>query len=1173
MFTKQNQEKISWKQLLDILPNHPASINVHGTGGSSAAYAVSRFLLERHASLIVVTDSVKSAEQFIQDIGFFTRQTAWPVLYFPPYNLLPFKYMAYHNETAARRIKTLYHLIESDPPTLTVTTVGALQQKLLPKDAMTQFSELLMVGEEVDRDNLIQKLVAGGYNRAAVVEEPGDFSLRGGILDVFSPLYPDPVRIEFFGDTVDSIRSFSADTQRTSNRLDEAVILPARETIVQRSEINQIAARIRTRASELGLPVTQVRQIIQRIKEEGVFPGIEGLSSLIYEHLDCFWDYVSSRSLFVFIEPGNLAAAASQFEEQVTHSCQSARDHGQLCVEPSEIAMSWDQIQNHLLDWKPLSFRALPVSSQGTAQLSDGLFCETRVSDTDDLRRSLVAARSSETPFQVLSDWLTKQRSSDKDVLMVCRRPSNHKRLRQILSTYGIEPASIESLADTIAVRGRVYILDGAVSAGFSWPEAGLALITDEEIFGTVYRRPTTPARRKVAEILNLDDLKQGDLVVHADHGIGRYEGLAKLRLNGSTNDFLQLLYKDDDKLYVPVERMNLIQKYMGVDGFVPVLDKMGGKSWERMKDKVKRSAEKIAGELLKLYAQRKVQQGYAYAAGDNYFREFEEGFPFEETADQRKAIEQVLDDMRRPMPMDRLICGDVGYGKTEVALRAAFLAINDGKQVAVLVPTTVLAEQHFETFKSRFERYPVQVASMSRFRPLKEQKQIVDGLKQGTIDIVIGTHRLLQKDIAFKDLGLLILDEEQRFGVRHKERIKRMRANVDVLTLTATPIPRTLHLSLLGIRDISIISTPPEQRRPIVTYISEFDDALVAEAVRKELRRGGQIFFVHNIIRGIQRIADRLRQLVPEVRLGVAHGRMPEDQLEKVMLDFMQKRLDMLVCTTIVESGLDVASANTMFINRADHFGLAQIYQLRGRVGRSDEQAYAYLFIPAESTLTKEAQKRLKVLMEYSDLGSGFQIAMSDLKIRGGGTILGASQSGHIAAVGYDMFLKLMETSIAEIKGEPVIEDLEPEINLPLSAFIGEDYISDIDQRLLIYRRLARMTELKEISDLKSEMTDRFGRLPEESENLLLKIMLKIMAVRAGCKKLDLYDNRLALAFSEAHQKNPFGIIGMITDGSDRCQFTPDHVFKASLTPGTEKSLVAQTKNILIEIARHVNQ
>jgi transcription-repair coupling factor (superfamily II helicase) len=638
-------------------------------------------------------------------------------------------------------------------------------------------------------------------------------------------------------------------------------------------------------------------------------------------------------------------------------------------------------------------------------------------------------------------------------------------------------------------------------------------------------------------------------------------------------NDFLLIFYKDDDKLYLPVERMTQLQKYMGVDDIAASLDKMGGKTWERIKAKVKRSTEKIAGELLKLYAARKVQKGHSFGAVDTYFRDFEDGFPYEETVDQHKAIDDVLADMRRQVPMDRLICGDVGYGKTEVALRAAFLAVGEAKQVAVLVPTTVLAEQHFATFQERFKRYPVTVAALNRFRPAAEQRKIAAGLKEGTIDIVIGTHRMLSKDIEFKELGLLILDEEQRFGVRHKERIKRMRANVDVLTLTATPIPRTLHLSLLGIRDISIISTPPEQRRSIVTFISEFDDSVVADAIAKELARGGQIFFVHNHVQSIQRMADHLTKLVPRVRLAVAHGRMPEEELEKVMLDFMQHRLDMLVCTTIIESGLDVATANTILINRADKFGLSQIYQLRGRVGRSDEQAYAFLFIPNETILTKDAQKRLKVLMEHSDLGSGFQIAMSDLKIRGGGTILGASQSGHIAAVGYDMFLKLMESSIAELKGDPIQEPLEPEINLPISAYLPETYIPDIDQRLSLYRRLARMDALKSISALKAEMEDRFGKLPEEAGNLLLKIMLKVVAVGAGCKRVDLAENQLSLQFSRIHQKRPLAVVDMVSLAPDRYRLTKDNLFTAVLTPGRPNALLSQAKNILIEIARHVNQ
>ncbi|MBU0987898.1 MAG: transcription-repair coupling factor, partial [Proteobacteria bacterium] len=627
-----------------------------------------------------------------------------------------------------------------------------------------------------------------------------------------------------------------------------------------------------------------------------------------------------------------------------------------------------------------------------------------------------------------------------------------------------------------------------------------------------------------------------------------------------------------DDKLYLPVDRMSMIQKYMGVDGIEPSLDKMGGKSWDRVKKRVKRTAEKIAGELLKLYAERKIKKGFAFETVGREAHDFEAGFPYEETDDQLRAIEEVLENMHRPTPMDRLVCGDVGYGKTEVALRASFTAVYNGKQVAVLVPTTILAEQHIATFTERFKRYPVNIACLSRFRSSKEQREILNGLETGRIDIVIGTHRLLQKDVLFKNLGLFVIDEEQRFGVKHKEKLKKLRSTVDVLALTATPIPRTLHLSLMGIRDISIISTPPEHRKSIITYISKFDETIVAEAIRKELGRNGQIFFVLNNIHNIWSVAKYLQKLVPEVRLDVAHGRLDEDALEQVMLRFLNREIDLLVSTTIIESGLDISTANTILINRADRFGLAQIYQLRGRVGRMDEQAYAYLFIPSESTLTKDAQKRLKVLMEYSDLGSGFQIAMSDLKIRGGGTVLGASQSGHIAAVGYDMFLKLMENAMAELKGETVPESLDPEINIILSASIPESYMPDIDQRLLFYRRLAKMTELKDIAEFKSELIDRFGVLPVETENLLLKIMLKVMAIKAGVKRLDLTGNRLSLSFSEAHQKKPQTIADLIVSNGKRFEFLPSQVLNVKLSPGPINSLLLQTKNILKEIEQRVN-
>ena len=1168
----QNQEEISWQQLLTGLRGLKEDADVIGLNRPATAYAVSQIYHVNRAPMLVLLPSAKSAEQFAEQLRLFLDDASGSVLYFPPYNILPFKFMAYHNETAARRIQTLYEMVESPAAPLVVASISGLMQRLLPKSELMRYAELLICGEEVDRDELISKLVSGGYSRVAMVEELGDFSVRGGILDVYSPLYPDPLRIEFFGDFVETIRRFSVETQRTEQDFSEVVLLPAREAILRPSELNEVLGRIRRQASEAGLPVTEVRELVRRIKEEGLIPGMESLLPLIFDRLDTLFDFLPSDTEMVLIEPASLDQAAAEYKEQTDQSYQNASANKRLVVSPETLCLPWGEVLTRLEQYQLIKFKPLEVSGREVLE-GKSRVCRTRVSGTEDVSLALQSSRKSERPFQALADWLVSQVRAGMQAVIMCHRRSQVQRLIELLSRYGISSVEVDSLTNILCGEAQVGLMKGYFKEGFAWPEAGIALIGDEEIFGAGYPSRKTKTRSTAAALLNIEDLKSGDAVVHDEHGIGRYEGLIKLDVDRTFNDYLLIVYRDDDKLYLPVERMNLVQKYMGVDGVAPALDKMGGATWEKIRRKVKRSTEKIAGELLKLYASRKVQRGHSFGAVDTYFRDFEEGFPYEETDDQRKAIEAVLNDMRQPVPMDRLVCGDVGYGKTEVALRAAFLAVSEAKQVAVLVPTTVLAEQHYATFCERFRQYPVRIASLNRFRSAKEQNAIVAELQSGQIDIVVGTHRILQKDIQFKDLGLLVLDEEQRFGVKHKERIKRLRETVDVLTLTATPIPRTLHLSLLGIRDISLIATPPEQRRPIATYISEWDDMVIAEAIRKELARKGQIFFVHNKVKSLERIAGHLQRLVPEVRLIVAHGQMPEDQLEKAMLAFMQRRIDMLVCTTIVESGLDVTSANTIVINRADHFGLAQIYQLRGRVGRGDEQAYAYLLIPNETILTKNAQKRLKVLMEHSDLGSGFQIAMSDLKIRGGGTILGASQSGHIAAVGYDMFLRLMENSIAEIKGDAPAQALEPEINLPISAFLPEHYIEDIDQRLSIYRRLARTEGLKEISALKGEMEDRFGQLPEEASNLLLKIMLKVMATRAGCARLDLGVNRLQLYFSEDHQKRPFGIVDMVASSAKKYRFSPDHVFSASLTGNSIKAQMAQIKNILIDIARHVNQ
>ena len=982
--------------------------------------------------------------------------------------------------------------------------------------------------------------------------------------------------LSFFGDWVDSLRFFSVDSQRTIDTLDEAIILPCREAILTAEDIGPVVARIRECAAHLEMPVTQVRNLVDRIKREGTFPGVESLLPLIYPHLESFFDYIPRDAICVLADPGELEAAANEAQSRAEMNYEAARSDKRLCVTPDRLYLDWSTIKSKIDRLKPLALKLLDVVGQKNDQSATPSSKHLRVADNKDISAVLTGAQSRENLLAPLADWIKEHTSLGQTTLLVCRSNLQVERLQTLLAPYRV-PLRIGSDFKEVALparrrQGEVIICQGEIVKGFVWPDEALAVITETEIFGARQVRRKRRRPPSATALLDFDDLKQGELIVHDDHGIGRYEGLVKLKIEGATSDFLLIFYKDDDKLYLPVDRMTAVQKYRGVDSIVPVLDKMGGKSWQRIKAKVKKSTEKIAGKLLQLYAARKVKRGYRFGMPDESFHHFETGFQYEETADQIQAIEDVLADMNDPKPMDRLICGDVGYGKTEVALRASYLAVESGKQVAVLVPTTVLAEQHHATFTTRFNPYPINLACLSRFRSPAEQRRIIADLKTGKIDIVIGTHRLLQKDVGFKDLGLIVLDEEQRFGVRHKEKLKHLRQMVDVLALTATPIPRTLHMSLMGVRDISVISTPPEFRQPIVTYISEFDDAVMTEAIRREVDRHGQIFFVHNNINSIEKIAQRIQSLVPEVRIGIAHGRQPEEQLEQVMMDFVNRQIDLLVCTTIIESGLDIPSANTIIVNRADRFGLAQIYQLRGRVGRSDEQAYAYLFIPGESLIGKDAQKRLKVLMEHSDLGSGFKIAMSDLEIRGGGTILGASQSGHVASVGYDMFLKLMEESVAELKGEAIQVPLDPEINLPMAAFIPESYIPDIDQRLAAYRRLSKMTTLAEIAEYKKELIDRFGPLPMESANLLLKIMVRALAISAGVKRLDLANNHMMMHFSAEHQNDSSQLVDMVIDGQSRYRFKPNGVLTTKLAGSTSTAQLSQIKNILKEIAQRVN-
>jgi transcription-repair coupling factor (superfamily II helicase) len=693
-----------------------------------------------------------------------------------------------------------------------------------------------------------------------------------------------------------------------------------------------------------------------------------------------------------------------------------------------------------------------------------------------------------------------------------------------------------------------ILLLSQPLSEGFDLqldPNTHLHFLSENELFGERRLGPRKKRRPPGEDLLRFDELDQADIVVHREHGLGIYQGLVTLTVKNITNDFLEIHYQGEDKLYVPVDRLNSISKYKGISDKKPKLDKLGTKAWLHTKKKIKESVWQVAQDLLKLYAKRELQKGVAFSQPGELFHELEESFPFDETSGQQKAISAVLEDLTSEQIMDRLICGDVGYGKTEVAVRAAFKAIEDGFQVAMLVPTTVLAEQHAKTFQERFAGFPVMIESINRFRTQTEQKKILGNLKAGITDMVIGTHRLLSKDVAFNRLGLLIIDEEHRFGVSHKEKIKRLKAEVNVLTLSATPIPRTLQLSLLGIRDLSVINTPPEQRRPIKTFVARYDELVIKEAITRELQRGGQTFLVHNRVRSIEEMARRVEKLAPQARIAVAHGQMPAKQLEEIMVSFVGKEIDVLVCTTIIESGLDIASANTIVINRADRLGLAEIHQLRGRVGRSSEQSYAYLLVPSLDGLAKEAKERLRALLDHSELGGGFKLAMSDLQIRGGGNILGVSQSGHIAAVGYDLYLELLQNTVADLKrqaaDEEVVTTIEPEINLQISAFIPETYVVDTPQRYIAYRKIASVVDNMQLEDLKEELEDRYGALPGETQNLFDMITIKIKMKKVMLTKLEQGKDMLVFSFHEKTDIGPQKILDLVQKSKDTIRFSPD--------------------------------
>ena len=1212
---------------------------VSGLAGSARALVLTALQKKINRRIVFVTSSNREVEEFQPDVEFFycglngvgadsRGLCEASVLTIPALETDPYDGTSPHAEVLEQRALALYRALRGDAQIL-LTSIGALAERTVSPEHLKSSSISLRVGEDMPPELIVDLLIASGYVREEPVGAVGEFSLRGGILDVFSPAHDAPHRIEFFGDTVDSIREFDADTQRSVGRAAESLIVPMRELSVRREEFMAWADEAeRTWADERFRRDRRAR--LAHAERGEPFPGWEYLVPLTRPLGSSAFDYFKDAVL-VIDEPAEIEKRASELYAYLADRFSQADDAGELALPPERLFLTPDELRAKFESAARVELRLLGRVAAATDEQFriESLTIESSPGSPEDqaatpaskrLEESFAASRKrsnnlflfmlDETApdISIMSQSPRRYHGRVQDLARELESEQSHaatlfvmpslglaERVREMLGEYTITTELLPSLnppekgpdGGAALASSRVATV-GKLTNGFALPAAGLSALTESDIFGDLERAPLQRAPQKRARkqrkasafLSDLGDLKVGDYVVHIDHGIGQFQGLQQIATAGGptgnvaagleraasgVREFMLVTYAEGARLFVPVERLDLVQRYSGSEGHKPQLDRLGGVGWQKAKARARRAMRDMAEELLKLYAERKLVGGHAYGGDTPWQREFEDSFEYQLTPDQEAAIEDVKSDMENPQPMDRLIVGDVGYGKTEVAMRAAFKAAMEGKQVAVLAPTTVLVYQHYKTFQKRFGAFPMRMEMLSRFKTAKEQKEIVKAVEAGAVDIVIGTHRLLSKDIRFKDLGLLVVDEEQRFGVAHKERIKQMRKKVDVIAMSATPIPRTLNMSLAGLRDMSVIETPPRDRLAIQTHVAQFSEAVIRSAIELELQRAGQVFFVHNRVETIYAIAELIGRLVPQARLGVAHGQMGEKELEDVLLKFIRHELDVLVSTTIIENGIDIPLANTKIINRADMYGLTQLYQLRGRVGRSNRRAYAYLLIPSEEGLTPIARRRLAAIREFSDLGAGFRVAALDLELRGAGNLLGGEQSGQIDVIGFDLYTQMLERTVRELKGEPIEDEISAAVNLGVDIRIPEDYIYDMSQRLRTYKRISSAETEEELADVHAEISDRYGPIPETIESLFEFARLRREASRLGIVSIDREGDRLAVKFSEQAKINPDKLISIVSSSAGA--FTPSGVLKIGLKAQTDSALFAEVRDLLTRL------
>lgn len=1095
-----------YRQVLSSAKDYTRPVNIVGPSESQKAHICYAICSHSGHRGIYVAFNEMQARKLFEDLYFFMGED---VLFYPTKEIMLYDVEAKSNDAVYQRLMVLDRILRGDY-TFVVTSVEALSHKLIQPHLLQR--SVISIGSDsrIDLDDLTRNLVMMAYERVESVERHGQFAVRGGIVDVFSIDSDSAVRLELFGDEIDSIRQFDVNTQRSTGGIENVRIIPAREIIYAPEKKGDIIKAINSDLAQTGKKSHSFAQKIgadmERLKEAWYFPGIDRYIPYMADMPSSLADYAGEDVLVFMDEPARQKQRLVNLLLEHEEICKGLLEKGQLLPQCMSMFYDYEGLYSRLEKKKVFYLNTINVDSLAA-----------RDAKVYNIPCRLMG--SFQGNVDMLGDSLSGWKQSRNRILVLSGTRGRGERLRETLGAKGIEAVYMDKVSAPV-LPGQIIVTHGSLHKGFEYPTIGFVVVSDKEVFGQDRKPAKTSSKHKGRPISLFSELNIGDYVVHQAHGIGQYVGIEKLSVEGVKRDYLKIRYQEGAFLYIPSNQLDLVQKYIGSEGKLPKVSKLGGTDWFKTKNRVRESLKELAAELIKLYAQRQSSKGFTFSKDTVWQKQFEEQFPYEETEDQLKCIQEIKEDMESGRLMDRLLCGDVGYGKTEVAIRAIFKAAMDGKQVAYLVPTTVLAQQQYNSFIQRLDDFPVSVEVISRFRSQAEQKKILKDVKTGNVDILIGTHRLLQKDIYFKDLGLLVIDEEQRFGVSHKERLKNLTPRVDVLTLTATPIPRTLHMSLVGIRDISVIEDPPEERYPVQTYVMEYNKDVIKDAIIRELGRQGQVFYLYNRVRTIDIKASEIQALIPDARVAVAHGQMDERQLEDIMISFIKGEYDVLVCTTIIESGLDMPNVNTIIVEDADRMGLAQLYQLRGRVGRSNRLAYAYITYKKDKVVAEIAEKRLQAIKEFTELGSGFKIAMRDMEIRGAGNLLGPEQHGHMESVGYDMYCRLLDEAVSELKGEPLKRDeAEITIDISVSAYIDDFYIGVEGKKIEMYKKIASIRDEQDVINIEDELTDRYGDMPEPVRNLISIAHIKALAYSLGFTAVS--EKNDTVTFQMANAKN----------------------------------------------------